>query len=93
MFIDFYKYQGTGNDFIIIDNRNNFFDGNNYDFISLMCERKVSVGADGLILLQNHNEFDFEMIYYNADGDTNISGIEGNINSKLGEKLFSSAAA
>lgn len=64
----FYKYQGTGNDFIIIDNRKENFPKNDIQFISKLCDRKFGVGSDGLLLLENNDEFDFTMIYYNADG-------------------------
>ena len=68
MIIEFYKYQGTGNDFILIDNRQNLFPKNNTKLISQLCDRKFGVGADGLILLELSELHDFKMIYYNADG-------------------------
>ena len=66
--IKFYKYQGAGNDFILIDNRNAEFDSNNHHLIQNLCDRRFGIGGDGLMLLQNINNYDFQMLYFNADG-------------------------
>ena len=68
MEIKFYKYHGTGNDFIILDNRKQIFDANDKYLISAMCDRHFGIGADGLILLENSEKHDFAMRYFNADG-------------------------
>ena len=68
MTINFFKYQGTGNDFIIIDNRVNKISLNEFQ-IKYLCDRRFGIGADGLMLLENHAELDFNMIYYNSDGN------------------------
>lgn len=67
MLLQFYKYQGTGNDFVIIDNRNGNIQLSN-EQVALLCDRHFGIGADGLMLLNKHKSFDFEMVYYNADG-------------------------
>ncbi len=68
MNVNFDKYQGTGNDFIIIDNRKLDFPKENSSIISNFCNRNLGIGADGLILLENENDLDFRMVYFNADG-------------------------
>jgi len=67
MEIQFSKYQGTGNDFVIIDNRDGSIALSSAQ-IAFLCDRKFGVGSDGLIMLGTANEYDFSMAYYNADG-------------------------
>ncbi|UCG26862.1 MAG: diaminopimelate epimerase, partial [Bacteroidales bacterium] len=66
--LEFLKYHGSGNDFILIDNRNGRIDPSDQSLIRSLCDRKFGIGADGLILLTDHPELDFEMQYFNRDG-------------------------
>ena len=67
MHIHFFKYQGTGNDFVIIDNRQGEYQFTRQQ-VHFLCDRRFGIGADGLMLLNSHPSYDFEMKYYNSDG-------------------------
>lgn len=69
MEIEFIKYHGTGNDFILLDNRNLIYSSLNTEKIKNLCDRHFGIGADGLMYLQNNTECDFEMKYFNSDGN------------------------
>jgi diaminopimelate epimerase len=66
--IEFYKMSGSGNDFIVIDNREFIISNSISDFVKAVCTRRVSVGADGVILLEPSDKYTIKMRYFNADG-------------------------
>ena len=77
MNLTFYKYEGTGNDFVMIDNRAKTFPKNNIKTIAKLSDRHFGIGADGIILIENDDNFDFKMIYFNADGSETFCGNGG----------------
>ena len=91
MSLAFFKYEATGNDFIIIDNR---LRQQNKPLqleatqIQRLCDRHKGIGADGLILLENHPQLDFTMRYYNADASTGLCGNGGRCSAHIAARLF-----
>ncbi|MDB4105622.1 diaminopimelate epimerase [Salibacteraceae bacterium] len=76
MLMEFYKYEGAGNDFIIIDDRSHSFPQTDFQLVKQLCDRHFGIGGDGLMLLQLEEGHDFKMVYYNSDG--NFSSMCGN---------------
>lgn len=66
--LNFYKYQGTGNDFVILDNRDGRYSTLSEEQVNFLCNRRFGIGSDGLMMLNNKQGYDFEMVYFNADG-------------------------
>jgi diaminopimelate epimerase len=71
--IHFHKYQATGNDFVLIDNRTSGYSFTN-EQIEKICDRRFGVGADGLMLIEKHPSLDFNLVYYNSDGSQSLCG-------------------
>lgn len=74
MKIPFEKYSGTGNDFILIDDSENFFPERDEQLVRLMCDRHFGIGSDGLMLIRPHRESDFQMIFFNPDASQSLCG-------------------
>ena len=85
---EFFKYQGTGNDFVVIDNRNGHDLNLTHEQVRSLCDRRFGIGADGLMLLNEKPGYDFEMVYFNADGrEGSMCGNGGRCLVKFAESL------
>ena len=71
--VEFYKYQATGNDFILVDNLSGQINLSQQQ-IQNLCDRKFGIGADGIILIEKHTDYDFEMVFFNPDGSQSLCG-------------------
>jgi diaminopimelate epimerase len=69
MELTFYKYEGAGNDFVLLDDRKMQFPDKQTDLVKFICDRRFGIGADGLMLLRPMNGYDYSMVYFNADGN------------------------
>lgn len=74
MHISFTKYQGTGNDFVMLDNRSGVYNQVDVKEVIALCDRRFGIGADGVIKLNAHKDFAFEMDYFNSDGSKSFCG-------------------
>lgn len=73
MKLHFHKYQATGNDFILIDNRKNEYNLST-EQIKRLCDRRFGIGADGIMLIEHHPSLDFNLVYFNSDGSQSLCG-------------------
>ena len=89
MKIVFEKWNGAGNDFVVIDNRENFFDKNNTEIVKKICDRKFGIGADGMLLVEKGtSSYDFYMVYINNDGSIgSMCGNGGRVISSFAHNL------
>jgi len=88
MKIKFYKYQGTGNDFIVVDNRKKILENLSQSKINQLCSRKTGIGADGFISLEKDDTTDFKMTYYNSDGyESSMCGNGGRCIAKFAQDI------
>ena len=77
MGFEFYKIHDAGNDFIAVDNRKKNFPSSDHDFVEKICESHTGIGADGLLLLENSDQADFRMRYFNSDGHESEMCVNG----------------